>query len=73
MSTLAHDALAEAQAHNAKFAAIIARAKSDPLFDAIYRVWLIATDISNDATRGELDDAMTQIDRIAGKAIGVRK
>jgi hypothetical protein len=65
--------LDQINAHNGKFAEIIARAKTDPLFNAIYRVWLIATDTDNDASRAEMDQALTEIDRITGIALGVRK
>ena len=71
MSELAEALIDIARSQNLKFAAIAERAKTDPILDALHRCWLIATDISEDAPRDELNNALTRIDRIAGKALGV--
>lgn len=71
MDSLRETLFAIANSHNLKTIDLIARTKSDPILDALYRCWLIATDISNDATRDEMDKALTRIDRIAKQGLGL--
>jgi len=59
------------RSQDAKFLIIQERCKSDPVLDALYRCWLIATDTTEDATRAELNNALTRIDNIAGHALAV--
>ncbi len=71
MNTLAAEALSVARSHQLRHQAIQEAARTDPTIAALYRVWLIATDTSEDAPVSELNDALTQIDRIAKQALGL--
>ena len=69
--TLADKALAAATEHQAKFQIALERAAADPMYSALYECWLLATDISHDASPGEMDDCLTEIQDIAAAALGV--
>lgn len=73
MTDLAETLVDIARSENLRFAAIAERAKSDPIFHALHQCWLIATDISHDASPGEMDDALTLIQDIAAHTLNIRR
>ena len=70
--SLADKALTIAQAHHARYQVVIERAKTDPIASALYQCFLIACDISHDASLATMDDALTEIQDIAKAALGLR-
>ncbi len=71
MNALAAELLSVARSHQLRHQAIQEAARTDPTLAALYRVWLIATDVSHDASPAEMDDALTRIDHIAKQALGI--
>lgn len=59
------------QSQNLKFLAIQEAARTDAKIAALYKIWLLATDTSEDEPPYVLNDVISKIDRLAKGALGI--
>jgi hypothetical protein len=71
VNTLADTLKDIARSQNLRHLAIQEAARNNPTVDALYKIWLIATDTSEDAPVHELNDAITRIERLAKQGLGI--
>jgi hypothetical protein len=59
------------QSQNLRHLAVQEAARNNPTVDALYRAWLILTDVSEDEPRHVLNDAITRAERILKAGLGL--
>lgn len=60
-----------ATSQNLKFLAIQEAARTDAKIAALYQIWLVATDCSEDEPPYVLNEVISKIDRLAKVALGI--
>lgn len=76
MSSRPHSDLGQAlfeicQSQNLRHLAIQEAARTDAKVDALHKIWLIATDTSEDEPRHVLNDVISRIEKLAKLGLGL--
>jgi len=59
------------QSQNLRHAAIQEAARKSPTVDALHKIWLIATDTSEDEPRHVLNEVISRIEKLAKQGLGL--
>lgn len=71
MNALSETLFDIARSQNLKHLAIQEAARTNPAVQALYSIWLIATDSNEDSTRAEHNEEIQRIEKLAKQALGL--